>query len=66
MKFLLTALFIFFNFIVFDQNSPVDEVSPLMGQQSKPSLSNGNTYPAVNLPWGKNHLHNFVGAPYKT
>lgn len=33
---------------------PVDWVNPLMGTQSKPSLSNGNTYPAIGLPWGMN------------
>ncbi|QTE36399.1 GH92 family glycosyl hydrolase [Mucilaginibacter gossypii] len=35
-------------------SSPVDLINPLMGTQSKPSLSNGNTYPAVALPWGMN------------
>ncbi|WP_432711812.1 GH92 family glycosyl hydrolase [Pedobacter sp.] len=34
--------------------SPVDYVNPLMGTQSKPSLSNGNTYPAIAVPWGMN------------
>ena len=33
---------------------PVDWVNPLMGTDSKPSLSNGNTYPAIGLPWGMN------------
>ena len=33
---------------------PVDLINPLMGTESKPSLSNGNTYPAVALPWGMN------------
>ncbi|SMG21400.1 alpha-1,2-mannosidase, putative [Sphingobacterium psychroaquaticum] len=33
---------------------PVDLVNPLMGTLSKVSLSNGNTYPAVGLPWGMN------------
>jgi len=33
---------------------PVDWINPLMGTQSKPSLSNGNTYPAIGLPWGMN------------
>jgi predicted alpha-1,2-mannosidase len=33
---------------------PVEYVNPLMGTQSKPDLSNGNTYPAVALPWGMN------------
>ena len=32
----------------------VDYVNPLMGTDSKVSLSNGNTYPAVGLPWGMN------------
>ncbi len=38
------------------QNSvePVDYVNPLMGTDSKPGLSNGNTYPAIALPWGMN------------
>jgi len=35
-------------------SSPVDYVNPLMGSMSKPSLSNGNTYPAVAVPWGMN------------
>ena len=34
--------------------SPVDYVNPLMGTDSRPSLSNGNTYPAIALPWGMN------------
>ncbi|GAA4339358.1 GH92 family glycosyl hydrolase [Flaviaesturariibacter amylovorans] len=33
---------------------PVEWVNPLMGTDSKPSLSNGNTYPAIGLPWGMN------------
>jgi predicted alpha-1,2-mannosidase len=33
---------------------PVDWVNPLVGSQSKYSLSNGNTYPAIALPWGMN------------
>ena len=32
----------------------VDYVNPLMGTQSKFSLSAGNTYPAIALPWGMN------------
>ncbi|HTN22294.1 MAG TPA: GH92 family glycosyl hydrolase [Pelobium sp.] len=35
-------------------NDPVEWVNPLMGTESKPSLSNGNTYPAVGVPWGMN------------
>lgn len=34
--------------------SPVDYVNPLVGTESKPELSTGNTYPAVALPWGMN------------
>ncbi|MEJ2879904.1 GH92 family glycosyl hydrolase [Pedobacter sp. GR22-6] len=33
---------------------PVEWINPLMGTQSKPSLSNGNTYPTIALPWGMN------------
>ncbi|WP_231464599.1 GH92 family glycosyl hydrolase [Pedobacter sp. Leaf132] len=35
-------------------SDPVEWINPLMGSQSKPSLSNGNTYPAVGVPWGMN------------
>ncbi|KQS41726.1 GH92 family glycosyl hydrolase [Pedobacter sp. Leaf194] len=35
-------------------NDPVEWINPLMGSASKPSLSNGNTYPAVGVPWGMN------------
>ena len=33
---------------------PVDWINPLMGTDSDPSLSNGNTYPAIGVPWGMN------------
>jgi len=33
---------------------PVEYVNPLMGSASKPDMSNGNTYPAIALPWGMN------------
>lgn len=33
---------------------PADFVNPLMGTQSKFSLSAGNTYPAIAVPWGMN------------
>jgi predicted alpha-1,2-mannosidase len=36
------------------QVSLVDYVNPLMGTDSKYSLSNGNTYPAIATPWGMN------------
>src|SRR5580704_291031 len=35
-------------------SDPVDYVNPLMGTQSTPDLSNGNTYPSIALPWGMN------------
>lgn len=33
---------------------PVEYVSTLVGTQSKHSLSTGNTYPAIAMPWGMN------------
>jgi predicted alpha-1,2-mannosidase len=33
---------------------PVELVNPLMGTDSEYKLSNGNTYPAIALPWGMN------------
>src|SRR4051794_9870043 len=35
-------------------NDFADYVNPLMGTDSNPSLSNGNTYPAIGFPWGMN------------
>jgi len=32
----------------------VDHVNPLMGTATKHEFSNGNTYPAIALPWGMN------------
>tara|TARA_B100000809_G_scaffold141837_1_gene139381 strand:- start:10123 stop:12450 length:2328 start_codon:yes stop_codon:yes gene_type:complete len=37
-----------------EQQDLVDFVNPLMGTDSKYSLSNGNTYPAIATPWGMN------------
>lgn len=34
--------------------TPVDYVNPLMGTDSKFTLSSGNTYPAIAMPWGMN------------
>lgn len=34
--------------------NPADLVDPLMGTDSRPELSNGNTYPAIARPWGMN------------
>ncbi|MBR2064360.1 MAG: GH92 family glycosyl hydrolase [Bacteroidales bacterium] len=38
----------------FPSYDPVDQVSTLTGTLSKHSLSTGNTYPAVAMPWGMN------------
>lgn len=35
-------------------SNPVEWVNPLMGTDSKPDMSNGNTYPAIAVPWGMN------------
>lgn len=37
-----------------DDKNPADLVNPLMGTDSEYKLSNGNTYPAIALPWGMN------------
>ena len=37
-----------------EMQEPVDYVNTLMGTHSKFSLSTGNTYPAVAMPWGMN------------
>jgi len=34
--------------------NPADQVNPLMGTDSEYKLSNGNTYPAIAMPWGMN------------
>lgn len=36
------------------QQQPIDYVNTLMGTDSEFKLSNGNTYPAIALPWGMN------------
>ncbi|WP_352423928.1 GH92 family glycosyl hydrolase [Proteiniphilum sp.] len=36
------------------ESAPVDYVNILMGTLSEFSLSNGNTYPAIAVPWGMN------------
>jgi predicted alpha-1,2-mannosidase len=59
MKRILTALLTLSTACGFAQTSgkiadPVEYVNPLMGTQSKPDLSNGNTYPAIAVPWGMN------------
>lgn len=53
-----TIFTIFISICAFFSNaqhiSPADLVNPLMGTQSSYSLSTGNTYPSVSLPWGMN------------
>ncbi len=44
-----------FSQIVAKVSDPVEWVNPLMGTDSKPNLSNGNTYPAISVPWGMNY-----------
>ena len=52
---LLTVLVIlFFNFFTFSQDDFTQYVNPLIGSDSSNELSNGNTYPAIALPWGMN------------
>jgi len=40
--------------LVFGQEDLVKFANPLMGTDSEFSLSNGNTYPAIAVPWGMN------------
>jgi predicted alpha-1,2-mannosidase len=47
-------LFLLFPVTALAQQKPVEYVNPLMGTDSKMELSNGNTYPAIGLPWGMN------------
>jgi predicted alpha-1,2-mannosidase len=60
MQKILIPFFFFFSFLsatsqqVTRSNNLADYVNPLMGTDSKPSLSNGNTFPAIGLPWGMN------------
>ncbi len=37
-----------------EEKNPADLVNPLMGTDSEFRLSNGNSYPAIALPWGMN------------
>ncbi len=43
-----------FGQIVHRITNPEEYVSPLVGSYSKVDLSNGNTYPAIAIPWGMN------------
>lgn len=58
-KLLVVVLFLIKGSLVMAQwpgkiDNPADWVNPLMGTQSKPELSNGNTYPTIAVPWGMN------------
>lgn len=57
LKNILGFLCLIFSFAVYSQNeiSYADWVNPLMGTQSTYELSNGNTYPAIGVPWGMNY-----------
>ncbi|MDH6308667.1 putative alpha-1,2-mannosidase, partial [Dysgonomonas sp. PFB1-18] len=50
---LLLSLLSFLSLTIHSQNFS-DYVTPLVGTQSKHSLSTGNTYPAIARPWGMN------------
>ena len=51
---LLIGVFIQDHFKKSEEKNPADLVNPLMGTDSEFRLSNGNTYPAIALPWGMN------------
>ena len=53
-KFLTLSVFALFGYQLQAQDQYVDYVNPLMGTDSEFELSNGNTYPAIALPWGMN------------
>lgn len=50
----VTGLAMFLGTPVIANDSPSSYVNPLVGTLSKHSLSSGNTYPAIALPWGMN------------
>lgn len=52
--FILPAAMIASASLIAMATDPADYVNPLMGTDSKISLSNGNTVPVVALPWGMN------------
>jgi predicted alpha-1,2-mannosidase len=53
-QFYFLFLFICLSINSIAQTTPVDYVNPLIGSDSNYALSNGNTYPAIALPWGMN------------
>ena len=56
MKLRIISLFILLPLLNWAQSkfSPEEWVNPIMGTDSKYSFSNGNTYPAITMPWGMN------------
>ncbi len=59
MKLFFSAFFMLIAASVYGQqaekaNDLVDYINPLMGTDSKPDLSNGNTLTRYRLPWGMN------------
>lgn len=55
MKYCFFSAFLFLSWLASAQGIDwVHYVNPLMGTASKVDLSNGNTYPAIGLPWGMN------------
>jgi predicted alpha-1,2-mannosidase len=55
-RFISMVLFfsLFVSMVQAQNMQPVDYVNTLMGTDSEFKLSNGNTYPAIALPWGMN------------
>jgi predicted alpha-1,2-mannosidase len=55
---LAAAFIVFIIYLIQQKSEPevnlADLVNPLMGTDSEYKLSNGNTYPAIALPWGMN------------
>ena len=62
MKRFLCCIVLAANLLGVSAKEPVDYVSTLVGTLSKYSLSTGNTYPAVALPWGMNFWTPQTGA----
>ncbi len=59
MKYFILSTLLLSSVLAFSQEvlsvkDPVEWVNPLMGTDSKGSLSNGNTYPSIAVPWGMN------------
>ncbi len=54
MKKILSLLLLLASSVMALPESPIEYVNPLMGTDSEYLLSNGNTYPAIALPWGMN------------